>query len=73
MNRLGMMVDVSHVSDKTFFRTLIITRAPIIASHSNARALCDSPRNLTDDMLRAIANSNHREGLNDRRIPINSG
>jgi membrane dipeptidase len=57
MNRLGMMVDVSHVSDKTFFRTLVITRAPIIASHSNARALCDSPRNMTDDMLRAIANS----------------
>ncbi len=57
MNRLGMMVDVSHVSDKTFFRTLIITRAPIIASHSGARALCDSPRNMTDDMLRAIANS----------------
>jgi len=50
-------VDVSHVSDKTFFRTLIITRAPIIASHSDARALCDSPRNMTDDMLRAIANS----------------
>ena len=57
MNRLGMMVDVSHVADKTFFRTLIITRAPIIASHSAARALCDSPRNMTDDMLRAIANS----------------
>jgi membrane dipeptidase len=57
MNRLGMMVDVSHVSDRTFFRTLIITRAPIIASHSNARALCNSPRNMTDDMLRAIANS----------------
>jgi membrane dipeptidase len=57
MNRLGMMVDVSHVSDKTFFRTLVISRAPIIASHSNARALCDAPRNLTDDMLRAIANS----------------
>jgi membrane dipeptidase len=57
MNRLGMMVDVSHVSDRTFFRTLIITRAPIIASHSGARALCDSPRNMTDDMLRAIANS----------------
>ena len=54
MNRLGMMVDVSHVSDKTFFRTLNITRAPVIASHSGARALCDSPRNLTDDMLRAI-------------------
>ena len=57
MNRLGMMVDVSHVSDKTFYRTLIISRAPVIASHSNARALCDSPRNMTDDMLRAIAHS----------------
>jgi membrane dipeptidase len=57
MNRLGMMVDVSHVSDKTFFRTLIITRAPVIASHSGARALCDAPRNMTDDMLRAVANS----------------
>jgi len=57
MNRLGMMVDVSHVSDKTFYRTLIISRAPVIASHSSARALCDSPRNMTDDMLRAIANS----------------
>ncbi len=57
MNRLGMMVDISHVSDKTFFRTLIITRAPVIASHSSARALCDAPRNMTDDMLRAVANS----------------
>lgn len=57
MNRLGMMVDVSHVADKTFYRTLIISRAPVIASHSDARALCDAPRNLTDDMLRAIANS----------------
>ena len=57
MNRLGMMVDVSHVSDRTFFRTLIISRAPVIASHSAARALCDAPRNMTDDMLRAIANS----------------
>ncbi len=57
MNRLGMMVDVSHVSDKTFFRTLIISRAPVIASHSSSRALCDAPRNMTDDMLRAIANS----------------
>ncbi|HUB29422.1 MAG TPA: dipeptidase [Terracidiphilus sp.] len=57
MNRLGMMVDISHVSDRTFFRTLIISRAPVIASHSAARALCDSPRNMTDDMLRAVANS----------------
>jgi membrane dipeptidase len=57
MNKLGMMVDVSHVSDRTFFRTLIITRAPVIASHSSARALCNAPRNMTDDMLRAVANS----------------
>ena len=57
MNRLGMMVDVSHVSDKTFYRTLILSRAPVIASHSGARALTDSPRNMTADMLRAIARS----------------
>jgi len=57
MNRLGMMVDISHVSDRTFFRTLVITRAPVIASHSAARALCDAPRNMTDDMLRAVAHS----------------
>ena len=57
MNRLGMMVDISHVSDRTFYRTLIISRAPVIASHSDARALCDAPRNMTDDMLRAVANS----------------
>ena len=57
MNRLGMMVDISHVSDKTFYRTLVITRAPVIASHSSARALCDAPRNMTDDMLRAVARS----------------
>jgi len=55
MNRLGMMVDVSHVSDKTFYRTLNISRAPVIASHSASRALCDAPRNMTDDMLSAIA------------------
>jgi membrane dipeptidase len=57
MNRLGMMVDISHVSDRTFFRTLIISRAPVIASHSSARALCNAPRNMTDDMLRAVAHS----------------
>ena len=57
MNRLGMMIDNSHVSDRTFFRTLVISRAPVIASHSSARALCDHPRNMTDDMLRAVANS----------------
>jgi len=55
MNRLGMMVDISHVSDRTFYRTLNISRAPVIASHSSARALCDAPRNMSDDMLRAVA------------------
>jgi membrane dipeptidase len=54
MNRLGMMVDISHVSDQTFYKTIAITRAPVIASHSSARALCDAPRNMTDDMLRAM-------------------
>ena len=57
MNRLGMMVDVSHVADRTFYRTLEVSRAPLIASHSSARALCDHPRNMTDEMLRAIARS----------------
>src|ERR1035437_6580046 len=55
MNRLGMMIDVSHASDKTFADVLAATRAPILASHSAARALTDSPRNLTDDQLRALA------------------
>jgi len=51
MNRLGMMVDVSHISDKAFYDVLKVTKAPVIASHSSCRALCGSPRNLTDDML----------------------
>ena len=55
MNRLGMMVDISHVADRTFYRALAVSRAPVIASHSAARALCDAPRNMTDDMLRAVA------------------
>jgi membrane dipeptidase len=57
MNRLGMMVDISHVSDRTFYRTVITSRAPVFASHSSARALTNSPRNMTDDMLRAVARS----------------
>jgi membrane dipeptidase len=57
MNRLGMMVDISHVSDKTFYRTLILSRAPVIASHSSSRALTNAPRNMTDEMLRALANN----------------
>jgi membrane dipeptidase len=55
MNRLGMMVDISHVSDKTFWDTIATTRAPVIASHSSARELVDAPRNMTDEMLRAVA------------------
>jgi membrane dipeptidase len=55
MNRLGMMVDVSHVSDATFYQALTISQAPVIASHSSARALTNHPRNMTDDMLRAVA------------------
>lgn len=55
MNRLGMIVDVSHVSDETFYDVLALSRAPVIASHSSVRALCDSPRNLSDPMIRALA------------------
>jgi len=55
MNRLGMMVDISHVSDDTFYAALAASKAPVIASHSSCRALCSAPRNMTDDMLRAVA------------------
>ena len=55
MNRLGMMVDISHVSDKTFWDAIATSKAPVIASHSSARALTNAPRNMTDDMLRAVA------------------
>jgi len=54
MNRLGMMVDISHISDKSFYDILEVTGSPVIASHSSCRALCGSPRNLTDDMLVAL-------------------
>src|ERR1051326_1272317 len=55
MNRLGMMVDISHVADKTFWDAIAVSKAPVIASHSSPRALCKAPRNMTDDMLRAVA------------------
>src|SRR5579871_5700345 len=55
MNRLGMMVDISHVADKTFWDAIATTKAPVIASHSSCRALVNAPRNMTDDMLRAVA------------------
>jgi membrane dipeptidase len=55
MNRLGMIVDISHVSDKTFSDVLEVSKAPVFASHSDCRAICDAPRNMTDDMIRALA------------------
>jgi membrane dipeptidase len=55
MNELGMMVDISHVSDNTFYDALAASKAPLIASHSSCRALCSAPRNMTDDMIRALA------------------
>jgi len=57
MNRIGMMVDVSHISDSSFFDVLQVTSKPVIASHSCARAICDNPRNLNDDMLKALADN----------------
>jgi membrane dipeptidase len=66
MNRLGMLVDVSHVSDDTFWDALETARAPVIASHSSARALVDHPRNMTDDMLRAV-------GKNGGVVMVNFG
>ena len=55
MNRMGMMVDISHVADKTFYDALATSKAPVIASHSSSRAITNAPRNMTDDMLRALA------------------
>ncbi|MFA8343994.1 MAG: dipeptidase [Rhodothermaceae bacterium] len=55
MNRLGMIIDVSHISDKSFYDVLGLSKTPVIASHSCARTICDNPRNLTDDMLKKLA------------------
>src|SRR4051812_48365248 len=55
MNRLGMMVDISHVADKTFWDVIAVSKAPVIASHSSSRALSNIPRNMTDDMIKAVA------------------
>jgi membrane dipeptidase len=55
MNRLGVMVDISHVSDKTFYDALEVSKAPLIASHSSCRAICDAPRNMTDRMIKDLA------------------
>ena len=55
MNRQGIMVDISHVSDKTFFDALEVSKAPLIASHSSCRAICNHPRDMSDDMIKALA------------------
>ena len=55
MNRLGILVDISHVADKTFYDALEVSKAPLIASHSSCRAICNAPRNMTDDMIKALA------------------
>ena len=62
--RLGMLVDVSHISDEGFWDIMKITQAPIIATHSNSRALCGHSRNLTDDMFRAICETGGVAGYN---------
>ena len=54
MNRLGVIVDISHVSDKTFYDALEVSKAPLIASHSSCRAICDAPRNMTDQMMKDL-------------------
>jgi membrane dipeptidase len=62
--RLGIIIDVSHISDEAFWDIMDITNAPIIASHSNSRAVCDVSRNLTDDMFRAIGQTGGVAGFN---------
>jgi membrane dipeptidase len=64
MNRLGMLVDLSHVSEKTFYDAIETSRTPVICSHSCARSLCDHPRNLRDDQLRALARNGGVVGVN---------
>jgi membrane dipeptidase len=64
MNRIGMIVDVSHVSDKTFYDALAVTTKPVLLSHSSSRVLSEVPRNVTDDMLRALAKNGGVIGIN---------
>lgn len=64
MNRLGMIVDISHVAPKTFWDAVQVTSKPVIASHSSAKAICNSPRNMTDDQIRAMASNGGVIGVN---------
>ena len=65
LNRLGVMVDISHVADKTFYDVLALTTVPVIASHSSCRAIANHPRNMTDDMMRALAKNG---GVDDDQL-----
>lgn len=64
MNRIGMIVDISHVSDKAFYDAMAVTAKPVIASHSSCRAISDFPRNMTDDMIRRVAKNGGVVGIN---------
>ena len=64
MGELGMIADVSHASDGTFWDILKYAKGPVVASHSNCRNLCNHPRNLTDEMIRALAEQGGVVGLN---------
>lgn len=64
MNRIGMIVDISHVSDKTFFDAMSVATKPVIASHSSCRALSNFPRNMTDEMIRAVGKNRGVIGIN---------
>ncbi len=64
MNELGMVIDVSHISEKAFWDTLELSQKPVIASHSNAKAVCDHKRNLSDEQIKALINSGGAMGIN---------
>jgi len=72
MNRIGMIVDVSHVSDKTFYDAVAVSTKPVMATHSSCRALTDMPRNITDDMLRALARNGGIVSINFYASYVNS-
>lgn len=64
MNALGMLIDVSHLSDGGFWDALKYSKAPVVASHSNCRTLCEHPRNLSDEMIKALADKGGIAGIN---------
>lgn len=72
MNRLGMLVDVSHLTDPGFWDVIEVSTQPIIASHSNSRAVCDHPRNLTDEQIKALAKNGGVMGINYARYFIDA-